>query len=73
MYDVSIGHNNFEFICMILDKNIHGHYTQGSAKVHINTVSSLDTQKFVYHSILNRNNCPEQCTLLPKQKFMSQY
>ena len=41
MYDVSIGHNNFEFICMILNKNIHDHYTRGSAKVHINTVSSL--------------------------------
>ena len=27
MYDVSIGHNNFEFICMILNKNIHDHYT----------------------------------------------
>ena len=73
MYDVSIGHNNFEFICMILNKNIHDHYTQGSAKVHINTVSSLDTRNFVYHRVLNWNNCPQQCKLLPKEKFISQY
>ena len=73
MYDVSIDHNNFEFICMILNKNIHDHYTRGSAKVHINSVSSLNTRNFVYLSILNWNNCPEQCKLLPKQKFMSQY
>ena len=58
IYDVSIGHNNFEFICMILNKNIHDHNTRGSAKDHFNTVSSLDTRNFVYHSILNWNNCP---------------
>ena len=46
MYDVSIGHNNFEFMCMIFNKNIYDHYTPGSAKVHINTVSSLDTRNF---------------------------
>ena len=73
MYDVSIGHINFEFIRIIVNKNIHDHYTRGNAKVHINTVSSLDTRSFVYHSILNCNNCPEQYKLLPKQKFMSQY
>ena len=49
MYDVSIGHNNFEFICMVLDQNIYDHYTRGSAKVHINTVSSLNTRNFAYH------------------------
>ena len=58
IHDVSIGHNNFEFICMILNKNIHDHYTRESAKVHINTVSSLDTRNFVYHSILSWNNYP---------------
>ena len=31
MYDLSIGHNNFEFICMILNKTIYDHYTRGSA------------------------------------------
>ena len=44
-------HNNFEFICMILNKNIPDHYTRGSAEGHINTVSSLDARNFVYHSI----------------------
>ena len=53
MHDGSIGHNNFEFICMILYKNIQDHYTRGSTKVHIITVSSLDTRNFVYHCILN--------------------
>ena len=47
--------------------------TRGSDKVYMNTVSSLDTRNFVYYSILNWNNCPEQCNLSTKQKFMSQY
>jgi hypothetical protein len=73
MYDVYKGQSNFEFICMILNKNIHDHFTRGNTNVHISNTSSLDNRNFIYHGILNWNNCPVHLRLLPKHMFLSQY
>ena len=73
MYDIYKTQDNFKFITMILNKNIHNHFTRACNKVHINTISSLDSRNFIYHGILNWNNCPESLKILPKPKFLSQF
>ena len=43
---------------------MHGHFTRSSAKVHINTVSTLNHRNFVYHSTLCWNDCSLELRML---------
>ena len=46
MYDIFNNNVCVSFFPLVLNNMIHGHFTRSSAKVHINTVSTLDYQNF---------------------------
>ena len=69
MYDIFNNNICVPFFPLVLNNMIHGHFTRSSAKVHINTVSTLNHRNFVYYSSLCWNDCSQELRMLPKSKF----
>ena len=70
MHDICNNNIRVPFFPLIINNTVHKHYTRNDHNVHINNLSSLDCQNFIYHCILFWNNSPMKCCTLPKKIFV---
>ena len=70
MYDVANDIVSIPFFPLLLNINIHDHYTRSCTNVHINPITALDRRNFMYNCVLKGNDCPFDLRKLTKRAFI---
>ena len=71
MHDICNNTIQVPFFPLIINNTVHKHYTLNDHNVHINNLSSLDRQNFIYHCILFWSNSPYRISYVTKTGIYS--